>query len=98
MEEKPLSSDDNYHSQYNQQSCFYCYGKGFTSCYDCSSAGNIICFACKGSGKIKSYMQLTVKFENNHDECFKKPEYIPEQFIRSCNAQLVFSEQGETVY
>jgi len=44
--------------------CWQCRGRGFERCWTCKGSGAIPCFECDGYGRLKTYIELTVRFHS----------------------------------
>lgn len=90
-----------HHGHHNQgmHLCSRCNSSGFEPCSTCHRAGRIECTPCRGNGKLKWFLQLTVKFTNNKNDYLKQQSsQIPDELIRECQAQNIFSEQNVRLY
>lgn len=83
------------HHEHGDSPCLHCNGSGFEGCHVCHRLGKIQCNICKSSGKLKWFLQLTIKFENQKNDFLKQnASNLPDELMRKCQAQNVFSEQN----
>jgi hypothetical protein len=80
------------------QCCNYCNGRGRNACVRCHSSGRETCTTCLGTGRLRWFIKLIVKFENNLEDFFKGQESVPVEELRNCVAEKIFSEENIRIY
>jgi hypothetical protein len=102
----------NHHNRdVHSENCHRCLGTGNDVCRSCQRTGRVKCRTCHGSGRLKWFMQLECTYIVNEDEFIsrsldeksmapisKEGNIIPDELIRNCVSQNVFSEQNTRVF
>lgn len=97
--------DNNNHGHHNHHGhhrvkCHHCHGSGYEGCHTCHRNGRVQCCDCTGSGKLKWYLELTIIYKQHENDFVKQTtcSTVPDELIRKCQSQNIFSEQNTRIY
>ncbi|XP_061187105.1 protein SSUH2 homolog [Saccostrea echinata] len=71
---------------------------GFLKCDKCSGHGRESCTECKGCRKVKTYIELTVKFTNHLSDYVFQQSALPDDLVKNVSGMLMFEEDLDQVY
>jgi len=84
--------------EHRRTTCSWCHGSGRRTCNTCHGRGLVICWSCQGHCQLKTYIQLTVKWETHADNHVTERTDLPNELIIGSQGTNIFSQELPRVF
>ncbi|CAH3180765.1 unnamed protein product [Porites lobata] len=82
-----------------QVQCNICFARGWKMCDLCNGHGRVKCWTCMGNAQLKTFIELTVKWENNvSHHVVGRTEQLPSELIVNSQGTEIFSQELPRVW
>ncbi|KAK2571297.1 Protein SSUH2-like protein [Acropora cervicornis] len=79
--------------------CSICFGTGDKRCDVCNGGGRVKCPTCRGNAQIKTFIELTVSWENHKsDEVVGQAIQLPDELVVDSEGTELFSQELPRVF
>lgn len=80
--------------------CTVCFGEGFKRCDVCNGDGRVKCPTCLGNAQLKTFIEMTVKWENNvsNHVVGQTSHQIPDELVVGSQGTELFSQELPRVW
>ncbi|EDO42546.1 predicted protein, partial [Nematostella vectensis] len=84
--------------EHRRESCHHCHGSGRRRCITCHGHGRVRCWTCQGQGNLKTYIELTVKWQTHLSNHVTERTDLPDHLIVNCAGTDIFADEQIRVW